>query len=92
MRGPLQVAGPWEGSQGPGHAHRPRGSEGPQGCSPAAEWGPSGREAAALGAWLAGRLAEVLVLRDTLVKKGTQKPSALPLGEFIHISTVCYFN
>lgn len=84
MRRPLQVAGP--------RAHRPRGSEGPQGRSPGAEWGPSGREAAALGAWLAGRLTEVLVLRDTLVKKGTQKPSARPLGVFIHISTVCYFN
>lgn len=41
---------------------------------------------------LDGRLMEVLVLREMVVNKGIQKPSALPLGKFIHILTVCYFN
>lgn len=35
---------------------------------------------------------EVLVLREMVVIQCIQKPSALPLGKFIHISTVCYFN
>lgn len=39
-----------------------------------------------------GKLMEIFVLREVLVNKGFRKPSALPLGKFIHNSTVCYFN
>ena len=41
---------------------------------------------------LTRKLMEIFLLRDVVVNKGIQKPSALPLGKFIHNLTVCYFN